>query len=137
LATVVDSSFVIALLRADDEDHPRARDWMETVSEDLVTSPLALAEIGHFAALGGPDALDAYWSDLESGIYTVRWWADALSETIAIARRNPPIGLADASLVAVAAKVSTNRIATFDHRHFRKLTTVGGDPFVVLPADAP
>jgi predicted nucleic acid-binding protein len=135
LATIVDSSFVIALLHEDDAHHVRAREWMATVTEDLVTSPLALAEIDHFAALGGPTALDAYWSDLESGVYAVRWWADALSETIAIARRHPPIGLADASLVAVAAKANTNRIATFDH-HFRNIPTRSGSPFVVLPADA-
>ena len=74
--------------------------------------------------------------DLDRGAFTVRWWADALAETIAIARRHPDIGLIDASLVALADRSRTDRIATFDHRHFRTLTTPAGKPFVLLPADA-
>jgi predicted nucleic acid-binding protein len=64
----------------------------------------------------------------------VRWWADALIETLSIARRHPFAGLADASLVALAARLRTNRIATLDH-HFRSMTP-GGEGFVALPADA-
>ena len=73
--------------------------------------------------------------DLASGVYTVRWWADAIGEAVDIARRQPWIGLTDASLVALAGRLRTNRIVTFDD-HFRSLTTPSGEPFVVLPADA-
>ena len=59
------------------------------------------------------------WRDFERGAYAVRWWADALNETIAIARRHPDTGLTDASLVALAGRVNTRRIATFDE-HFRR-----------------
>ena len=65
----------------------------------------------------------------------MRWWADALIETLAIARRHPSIGLTDASLVALAGRAAHQRIATFDH-HFRSLTTPDGEPFVLLPDDA-
>ena len=41
-----------------------------------------------------------------------------MGETVAIARRHPWIGLTDASLVALAGLLRTNRILTFDH-HFR------------------
>ena len=75
------------------------------------------------------------WQDFESGAYTVRWWADALSQTIAIARQYPWIGLADASLVALAGLLRTPRIATVD-QHFRSMTTPDGEPFVLLPDDA-
>lgn len=127
---------MIALLREDDEHHDVAREWMALVDDDLVTSPLALAEMDHFVAWGGRAASEVFWEDLDAGVYTVRWWADAIPETLAVARRNPHIGLTNASLVAVAARANTNRIATFDHRHFRSLTTRSGEPFVVLPADA-
>ena len=109
---------------------------MALADEDLVTTPLAVAEMDHFARkTGGHDAASALWGDFESGAYAVRWWADALSHTIAIARQHPWIGLADASLVALAGLLRTNRIVTFDP-HFRSLTTPAGEPFTVLPADA-
>ena len=58
-----------------------------------------------------------------------------MGEVVAVARRHPWIGLTDASLVALAGRLRTNRIVTFDD-HFRSLTTPAGEPFVVLPADA-
>jgi uncharacterized protein len=57
-------------------------------------------------------------------------------ETIAIADAHPHIGLTDASLVALAARLRTDRIATLDLDHFRPLTTPDGEAFVLLPADA-
>ena len=86
---------------------------------------------------GGRGAAEILWENFESGAFMVRWWADALDETLVIARENPPIGLADASLVALAGRLRTNRIATIDHRHFRALTTPAGPAFSLQPADAP
>jgi len=134
LTVVVDTSFVVALLRAKDANHAAAGAWLATCDEDLWTSPLALAEMDYWAGRLG--AASAFWEDLDAGAYHVRWWAGALQETVAIAREWPDVGLADASLVAAAHRLDTDRIATFDHRHFRSLTTVDGKPFVVLPADA-
>jgi hypothetical protein len=45
--------------------------------------------------------------------------------------------MTDASLVALAARVDTTRVATFDERHFRAVHPLsGGDAFVVLPVDS-
>lgn len=133
---MLDTTFVVGLMQARDEHHPAARDWFASVDEDLVTSPLAIAEMDHLVgARGGGPAREALWANLDSGAFAVRWWADALSETLRIGRQHPFLGLADASLVAVASRSNTNRIATFD-QHFRSLTTADGDPYVMLPADA-
>jgi predicted nucleic acid-binding protein len=136
MAVVLDTSVVVALMRARDDHHERVRDWVHTLDDDLVTSPLAVAEMDRVAAGLGPDFSRGLWADLQSGAYTVRWWADAMLETIAIARRHPEIGLTDASLVALAARLRTDRIATLDHGHFRSLTMPDGQAFVLLPADA-
>ena len=129
---------VVAALSRVDRQHAAATRWLLAVDDDLVTSPLALAEMDYWASkLGGPDLCLALWADFESGAYAVRWWADALSDSIAIARDHPHIGLIDASLVALAARLRTNRIATFDLRHFQALSTADGEPFIVLPADSP
>jgi hypothetical protein len=133
---VLDTGVVIALMRGGDEDHESARAWIEVNDEELVTTPLTVAEMDSIiTGRGGEAARDALWSSLEAGAYTVRWWADGMRETLAIARSHPFLGLADASLVALAGLLRTNRIATLD-QHFRSLTTPGGEPFVMLPADA-
>lgn len=136
MTIVLDTGVVIALMRGSDEDHESARAWVEVNDEELVTTPLTVAEMDYIITdRGGEAARDALWSSLEAGAYTVRWWADGMRETLAIARSHPFLGLADASLVALAGLLRTNRIATLD-QHFRSLTTPGGEPFVMLPADA-
>jgi predicted nucleic acid-binding protein len=135
MAVIVDPDFVLALARRRHPRHADAAALVATLDEDLVTSPLAVADIDRaIAAAAGDDAQQAVWRDFERGAYAVRWWADALKETLAIAGRHPQCGLTRASLVALAARVNTRRIATFDEQ-FRTLTTPDGEPFVVLPAD--
>ena len=136
MSIVLDTSVVMGAYDAGEAEHERIVRWLDTLDEDLVTTPLTLAEMHHLlVARGGEDARDALWRDLEVSAYGVRWWADALVETLAIARRFPFAGLADASLVALSQRLRTNRIATLDH-HFRSMTTPGGEGFVLLPADA-
>jgi predicted nucleic acid-binding protein len=136
MAVVLDTSIVLAVMRARDTHHDRVRRFVETLDDDLVTSPLAVAEMDRIAASLGPDFSRGLWADLRSGAYAVRWWADAMVETIAVVDAHPAIGLTDASLVALAARLRTDRIATLDLDHVRALTTPDGQPFVLLPADA-
>ena len=77
-----------------------------------MATPLAVAEMDYLVERrGGARARETLWDDLEAGAYAARWWADALTETVAIARRHPWLGLTDASLVALAGLLRTNRIA--------------------------
>lgn len=139
MAVVLDTSVVVAFMAADEDDHEAVAGWIESLDDDLVTTPLALAEMDHIIEQRAGHLVAArLWHDFDRGAYQVRWWADALRETLKIARveGNLNIGLVDASLVALAERLGTTRIATLDHRHFRRLTTRDGDHFVVLPADA-
>ncbi|HTZ87799.1 MAG TPA: PIN domain-containing protein [Solirubrobacteraceae bacterium] len=45
------------------------------------------------------------------------------------------LGLADCSLVVVAHRYGTDRIVSFDERHFRAVTPLQGGAFTILPAD--
>ncbi len=133
---VIDASAVIAYFNAAERRHGAVADWLEMVDEELVTTPLVLAEIDYvLARRAGEEAIEALWADLEEGVYSVRWWSGALAETIDAARdARRRIGLADASLVALAAHVGTTTIATLDARHFRKLKPVtGGQAFTLIP----
>ena len=76
---------------------------METTAEDLATTPLIVPEIDHLVSRGGEDAAAAFYEDLTGGAYLVEWWPEAVSETVEAAGKNPGLGLADASLLALAA----------------------------------
>ncbi len=136
---MLDTSVVVAFMNRRDDDHERVGAWMETVEEDLVTTPLVLAEIDHLVSRsGGPAAALAFYEDLATGAYLVEWWPEAVPDTVDAARRHQALGLglADASLLALAARLETTRIATLDERHFRAIRPLTGEAaFALLPAD--
>lgn len=137
---VIDSSVIYALLDRNDNNHRAAADWYLASTPALATTPLILAEVDHLAgARAGQAAQQAWRHDLAGGVYDIVWWANAASEAVAIANRYEDLGvsLADASLVALTARLGTVDIATFDNRHFRLMRPAkGGDAFRLLPADA-
>lgn len=114
-------------------------EWIDALAEDLVTTPLIVAEADHLVARrGGAQALSALHTDLAEGAYLVEWWPGAMAGTVEVARRyaDTGIGLADASLVALADRVGTVDVGTLDERRFRVLRPLSGGPaFRILPAD--
>lgn len=137
---VLDTSVALAFMDRRDADHKRVREWMESNEEELSSTPLIVAELDHLAfRQGGAAAARALRQDLDSGAYQVEWWPTAIHETIAVAKRHESteLGLADASLVVLAARLQTIDIATLDERHFRTLKPLsGGKAFRLLPADS-
>jgi len=136
---VLDTSVVLAFMNRVDNEHESVRTWIAGLREELVTTPLAVAEMDHLSErFGGAAAAEALWRDLEAGAYAVEWWEGAVHESVRVARRYAPasLGLTDASLVALAARISTTRIATLDQRHFRAVQPLTGEAaFTLLPAD--
>jgi predicted nucleic acid-binding protein len=136
VTVVLDAGVAFAYYDARDHRHIDAAEWVLRIDDELAMTPMIVAELDYLVSKrGGAAASERFWSDLEAGAYTVRWWADALRESLGIARRHPFLGLADASLVALAGLLRTDRIATFDE-HFRSVTTQNGEGFVLLPDDA-
>lgn len=134
MTIVVDTSVVLALLNPRDDFHPRAAAFYASLDEELVTTPMAVAEMDYLVLRrAGRSGADLLWGDLQSGAIQVRWWATAMPETLAIARARPRLGLADASLIALAPMVRTIRIATFDRHDFAAARTGDGEPFTLLP----
>jgi predicted nucleic acid-binding protein len=43
--------------------------------------------------------------------------------------------LAECALVVIANRYRTDRILSFDERHFRAVTPLGGGAFTILPSD--
>jgi predicted nucleic acid-binding protein len=137
---VVDTSVIYALLDRRDRLHRQAASWYRGVDEDVATTPLVLAEVDHLAMTrAGAKASRAFRQDVRAGAYVIEWWPEAadVSAKIAERYRDAALGLTDASLVALAARIGTTRLASFDERHFRAVRPLSGAAaFVLLPADA-
>lgn len=137
---VIDTSVIYALLDGRDARHEEAVSWYAQSDRAVATTPLVLAEADHLAlARAGTRAASAFRRDVAAGAYAVEWWAGAAAELVAVAERYRDLGLGmtDASLVALADRLETHEIATFDERHFRAVRPLaGGEAFTVLPADA-
>ena len=138
MTVVVDTSLVFALWAARDKNHAAAVEWYQAVDDDLVTTPLAAAEMDHLVRRTRAEGTARIViANLATGALRVEWWEDAVRTCWKIVDVRPDVGLVDASLVALAAHRKTTRIATFDERHFRTLTPLTGEPaFTLLPADA-
>jgi uncharacterized protein len=139
MAVVLDTSVVYARMDRNDANHPTVSAWIDEQDDELVTTPLAVAEMDNLLTrVGGAPAAAALRTDLRAGTYEVEWWPAAVTESVSVADRHASmaLGLVDASLVALAARLSTTRIATLDERHFRVLEPLTGEPaFTLLPAD--
>lgn len=137
---VLDTSVIYALLDAADGRHRQAVDWYRALDDELITTPLVLAEADHLARTrAGPAAVRAFREDIRSGAYAVDWWATASGDAADVADRYEDLGLGltDASLVVLAARVRSLVIATFDERHFRTVVPLdGGSAFHLVPLDA-
>ena len=137
---VVDTSVVVAYMNAADDYHAAVAGWLDGADDDLATTPLIVAEVDHLVgARGGPTARRALHRDLAAGAYMVEWWPGAIAPVVKVAERyaDTGLGLADASLVALAGRLGTIDIATLDERHFRAVRPLaGGRAFRLLPADA-
>jgi len=136
---VVDTSIIVAYMNATDDHHDVVAGWIDQIDDDLVTTPLIVAEADHLVgSRGGSSALSALRTDLTAGAYLVQWWPAAMAATVDVAERYADIslGLADASLVVLAERVGTLDIGTLDERHFRAVRPLsGGAAFRILPAD--
>ena len=137
---VVDTSVIVAFMNAGDDHHEVVAGWLDQTNDDLATTPLVVAEVDHLARVrGGSAASGAFRADLLAGAYLVEWWPAAIASSVSVAEvyADTGLGLADASLVALAERVGTVEIATLDERHFRVVRPLtAGAAFRLLPADA-
>ncbi len=137
---IADTSFVVALMNAGDDDHAAVSRWYAGHTGSLVTTPLALAEIDHLVTReAGQAAARVLREQIELGGLRIEWWPTAAYRAVEVAAEYDwlEIGLVDASLVALAERRATAEIATLDERHFRRIKPLTGEPaFSLLPADA-
>lgn len=135
---IVDTSALLALLDRDEPRHDDAVKIMGSGRRDrLVVSPYVLAELDCLLATRLDVATEvAVLRELAGGAWELASLDgdDVLRAGSVIERyRDQAIGLADASIVVLAERYGTRRVATLDRRHFEVLRPLQGGRFAIVP----
>ncbi len=133
---VVDTSALLAFFDASEPDHEAVSEVL-VAADVLVVSPYVVAELDYLVATRhGVDDELAVLDELAGGA----WDLAAVDEEVfrrargvIASYRDQQIGVADASIVVLAARYRTRTIASLDHRHFDALLSLDGGYFEVLP----
>jgi predicted nucleic acid-binding protein len=109
-------------------------------AEGLLLSPFILAELDYLlAARVGTVAQRLFLEEVARGAYVLEPFSAsdvAVALDVIIRYGDLDIGLADASIVVLAARHGIRDVLTLDERHFRALRTIDRRRFHILPADA-
>jgi len=138
---VLDSGGLYAFLDRDDAHHRAAVEAVDRDPGPFILSPFVLAEVDYLVQRRlGVAAECALLDDVDDGVYTLVTFGDEdLSQAVQIVKQYADlgIGVADASVVVVAAKFRTVDLLCTDERHFRAVRPLRtGDAFRLLPYDA-
>ena len=134
---IVDTSALLAYFNAREPDHEAVSGVIDINDELLVVSPYVLAELDYLIAKRvGVDAELEVLRELSSGAWELAVVGVAeleLTTSIIEKYSDQDIGLADASMVALADRYQTRTIVTLDRRHFDVLRPIGGGRFSIRP----
>jgi len=137
---LLDASGLFAAVNEVQPQHEAVRAALESDSGPFVLSPFVLAELDYLVATRvGEGAELTFLDEVARGAYDlVPFDHDDVAEAreIVARYRELGVGLADASIVVLAARFGTKRVLTLDERHFRALRPLDGGHFELLPADA-
>jgi len=140
LTLLVDAAPVVALA---DPREPNRDKILEILADEpgaLVIPAPVTAEIDYLLGQRfGHAARRAFLRDLAAGRFTVASLEREDYATIVELEsryEDLQLGLADCALVVLADRYRTDRIVSFDERHFRAVAPLSGDAFTLLPADA-
>ena len=139
MALIVDAGILYAQADRSEAHHAGAVDLLANERGALVTSELVVAEADYLIRTRlGIDAELAFLEDLAEGTYAV----DCLNRAelaqardLALRYRDLKPGLAACSLVVLAHRYKTRRLATLNQRDFRQMAPLQGGSFQLLPAD--
>jgi len=137
MTIITDAAPVIAATDPRDPNRERAQAFFASSRESLVIPAPVTAEIDYLIGeRSGTRAQTAFLQDIAAGRFrveclTVEEYRLVLALSERYAALNP--GLADLSIVVLAHRFQTDRILTFDYRHFRAMEPLHGGSFELLP----
>lgn len=135
---VADTSGLLALFNRAEPDHEAVVAVIEGLGTPPIVSPYVLAELDYLVATRlGVAAELAVLRELSAGAYELPTMdaEDVVAAAELVDRyADQEIGLADASVLVLAARYGTRDALTLDRRHFDVLRLPDGAPVRVLPA---
>lgn len=137
---VCDTSGLLAAFDKADPDYEAAAEAITSAPKPRVVSPYVLAELDHLLRrqIGHSAARQALARLTGNAYELASLTAGEVSQALAIDRMYADLGLglADCSLVVLAAQYDTVDVLTFDERHFRAVSPIQGGAFRLLPLDS-
>jgi len=138
---LVDTNAVLQMVSSSAMHHEEVKRVVNEVDGPFLLSPFVLAELDYMLGKRhGQGAQLALLAEIAEGAYELAEFGRSdLEQATAVMRRYADlrVGLADASIVALAERHGTADVLTFDRRHFRAMRGPGGRPFRLLPDDYP
>ncbi len=136
---VLDTSGLLAALDSSQRQHTEASAALRAAGGPYLLSPFVLAELDYLLSTRvSAAAAAALLQQVASSAYQLEpmGTSDIAAAADVIERyKDLDLGLADASLVVLAARHGTRDLLTLDERHFRAVRAGDGRPFRILPAD--
>lgn len=137
---LLDTSGLLAAVDGAQRHHQTCAAALASAKGPLLLSPFVLAELDYLLATRvGESAQTALLDEVARGAYQLEPF-DAEDVRIArevIARHaDLKIGLADASIVVLAARHGARDILTLDSRHFSAVRQLNGRAFRLVPSGA-
>jgi predicted nucleic acid-binding protein len=139
VTVVIDAGPLVAFGDANDPHFARVERLLRSVEGPLVIPAPVTAEVDYLLGQRvGRGPRRQFLVDLAAGRFTVACLEREDYTTIGeldARYADLELGLADCALVVVANRYRTDRIMSFDERHFRAISPLDGGSFTILPAD--
>lgn len=134
---LVDTGPLVAYLNRKDPDHQACSTLLASRTDDLLITPYVLAEACYLIEkyVGAEAEANLIEAVAAGDLCQVDIHAADLVRIAELARqyRSFPLGLADASVVALAERLGSTEVATLDNRHFRAIKPKHCAAFALLP----
>jgi predicted nucleic acid-binding protein len=136
---ILDTSGLLAAIDSAQTNHREAAQALRAAEQPRSLSPFVLAELGYLLTTRVSEAAaKRMLLEVARGVYQLETFgADDVAQALEVLDRYPGLnlGIADASLIVLAARYGARDILTLDERHFRTLQDALGRAFRILPAD--
>jgi len=111
-----DTSFLIAALRVNDENHARAKEIAEKIAEKMMVSDHVLSEFLTMMARreGNKMAYEAGKNLLESEVLIVYAVQEDIPPALELVRTTPKLSMCDALSATIMKKLGVKKILSFD-----------------------
>jgi predicted nucleic acid-binding protein len=134
---ILDTGPLLAALDAADPDHTRCAALLNGANDDLVVPTLVLAELDYWCHRRlGVAVWTAFLEDLLAGAYRPEHPTSAdlqRCHELQSQYKDQPLGVVDASVLALVERLGEDKLATLDHRHFATVRPAHVDALLLMP----